>query len=81
MSKFSSTPDSTASDAFAITPSDTASVPAKALYIGGAGNVSVMTESGSIVTFTGVGAGAILPVRVGRVRATGTTATNIIGLI
>lgn len=68
-----------ASDAFAITPSDSTTQRASALYIGGAGNVAVKTEDGTTVTFTGAQAGSILPVRVLQVLATSTTATAILG--
>jgi hypothetical protein len=49
------------------------------LYIGGTGNVRVLTTGNDDVTFTAVAAG-FFPVQVVRVFATGTTATNIIGL-
>ena len=69
-----------AGGAFAVTPSDTTVLRATALYVGGAGNVSVTMEDGSTATFTGVAAGSVLPIRVSQVRSTGTTATAIIGL-
>ena len=47
------------------------------LYIGGAGNVSVITIGGDIITFTGVAVGTTLPIQVSQLRATGTTATLI----
>jgi hypothetical protein len=47
------------------------------LYIGGAGNVKVDTMSGQTVTINGITAGTTLRLRVKRVHATGTTATNI----
>lgn len=83
MSVYSSTPDSTATLADAITPNDGADLPrvVKALYVGGAGAIALTTEYGSTVTFTGVTAGSVLPVRVKKVSATGTTATGLIGLI
>ena len=63
----------------AITPSDTnESTFALALYIGGSGNVTVVTEGGETVLFTAVPAGTILPIRVKEVSATGTTATSIV---
>lgn len=68
-----------ASDAFSITPSDSATLRAAALYVGGAGNVAVTTEDGTTLTFAGVQSGSILPVKVSRVLATGTTATAIAG--
>lgn len=47
------------------------------LYIGGAGDVSVVTSGGDIVTFAAVPAGTTLPVEVVKLRATNTTATLI----
>lgn len=76
---FPSNTTSPALDAFAITPSATAltKVP-RALFIGGAGTVTVTTYKGSSVTFT-VSAGAIIPVAVTHVTAA--TATGIVGLV
>ena len=63
-------------DAAAVTPSDTADLPQfSVIFVGGAGNVKVTTAQGSAVTFSGLNAGTVLPVRVRRVWATGTTAT------
>jgi hypothetical protein len=47
------------------------------LYIGGTGNVSVITIGGDQITFNGVPAGTTLPIQVLRLRATGTTATLV----
>ena len=47
------------------------------LYVGGTGNVSVVTIGGDIVTFNGVPAGTTLPIQVLKLRATNTTATLI----
>ena len=72
-----------ASDAVNVTPSD-ATVLAPTwggLFVGGAGNVAVITMEGTTLTFTGVTAGSILPIVVTKVRATGTTATNIVGMM
>lgn len=70
--------------AFAVTPSDTVSFTAgqepAALYIGGSGNVSIVTADGTDVVFQSAVAGSILPVWAARVNATGTTATGIVGL-
>jgi len=66
-----------------LTPSDSTDLvvsPARAIYIGGAGNINVDTAAGDTVLFSGVTAGMILPVSVKRVRATSTTATNIVAL-
>lgn len=71
-----------AKNAFAITPSDTTRLRAVALYIGGAGNVAVEMEgNANVVTFSGALVGTFLPITVTRVLATGTTATNIVGLV
>lgn len=67
--------------AAAVTPHDANPLPEKAsqLYVGGAGNV-VAVINDEDVTFAGVPAGTFLPVRVSQVKATGTTATNIVAL-
>ena len=74
--------DGPAEHAETITPSDAALLnrATRGLYIGGAGNLRVEMVGGEIVMFTGVLAGAYYPLRVLRVMATGTTATNLIGL-
>lgn len=66
--------------AFSVTPSDTGRIRATALYVGGGGNLHVLMEDESEVTFIGVPAGSILPIRVLRVFSTSTSATDIIGL-
>jgi len=66
--------------AVAVTPSDTTEVFASAIYVGSGGNVSVITEGGDTVTFSNVPAGTTLVIRVTRIRATSTTATNIVRL-
>ena len=70
-----------ASNAFAITPSDTADMPnhPRAIYVGTAGDIKVTTTRGDVVTFSSV-ANGIFPVEVARVWATGTTATGLVGL-
>ena len=71
-----------ADNAAAVTPNDSSDLTntARALYVGGTGNVKVDTAAGDTVTFSSVPAGAIIPVRVKRVYSTGTTATNIVAL-
>ena len=72
----------TATDAAAITPSDTVGYPvARAIYIGGSGNLVLVTPQGNAVTFTGVVAGTILQVASIRVNATLTTATGLVALL
>lgn len=66
--------------AAAVNPSDSADLPtsSKRLWVGGAGNVALITVGGDTVTYNSVPAGTYLKVRVARVKSTGTTATNII---
>lgn len=69
-------------NAAAVTPHNTTelSVYARGLYVGGAGNVKLTTSEGSVVTFTAVPAGTILPCSAKLVWSTGTTATSIVAL-
>ena len=50
------------------------------MYVGVGGNVAVETIGGDSITFTGVISGSFLPVMVSKVKATGTTASDIIAL-
>jgi hypothetical protein len=62
-----------------ITPSDSVNLPTPSVvYVGTSGNVAVTTPQGDQVTFSNVPSGSVLPVQVLRVRATGTTASNLI---
>lgn len=65
-----------------VTPADGAdmTISSRGLYVGGAGDLKVTMEGGETVTFPGVVAGTLLPIRVRRVFATGTTATSILSL-
>jgi len=75
--------DASARKLAAVTPHDTTELAqvTKALYVGGAGNVSVIATDDSVaVTFVGVPAGSILPVRAKIVRSTSTTATSIVAM-
>lgn len=66
----------------AVTPSDSTDLTgARGVYVGGAGDVALMAlDDSTAVTFSGVLAGSILPVRVKRVMSTNTTATNIVAI-
>jgi hypothetical protein len=66
------------SRAGAISKSDTLETFGSALYVGGAGNVVMVTEGGDTVTFTGVPAGTTLVIRFKQIRSTNTTATNMV---
>lgn len=68
-------------DAAAITKSDSVNLATPSVvYVGGTGNVKVTTAQGSTVTFSGVPAGAVIPVQVLRVWSTDTTATNMVAI-
>lgn len=72
-----------ATGAVAVTTSDSTDLArgaTKALYIGGAGNVAVITSGGDTITFTAITVGSFHPISVKRVLATGTTATNIVAV-
>ncbi len=71
-----------AGHAEAVTPHDSTNFAREmeGLYIGVGGNVVVVLPSDTAITFVGVPAGAILPVRCKRVNSTSTTATNIVAL-
>jgi len=73
---------SPAEAAFAVTPADGSDLPhvTRALYVGSAGALRVTMLSGGTVTFTGMQAGMVYPLRVIRVLASETTAGGIVGL-
>ena len=74
--------DSPAAEAFAITPADGSALPlvTKAIYVGSAGHVTVRPARGAAdVTYRNVPAGAYLTIRASHVRATGTTAGDLVG--
>jgi len=72
---------SPASDALAVTPSDVTvfGTRTRGIYIGGGGTLEVKMVDGTVVTFVGVVAGSVLPIRVTQVRAA-STATSIVAL-
>ncbi len=63
----------------AVTPSDTVDLTyvSAVLYVGGTGDLTVITKNGETVLFQSVPAGTLLPIRASRVKATGTAATKI----
>lgn len=68
-----------------VTPNDSTDISSsliRALYIGTAGDVTITAvDDSASATFTSVPAGTIIPVSPKLVKATGTTATGIVGLI
>jgi hypothetical protein len=69
--------------AFAVTPHDSTSFTSRArtLYVGTTGNVTIVNADGTTCLFSNVPAGAFIPAECIRVNATGTTASNIVGLV
>ncbi|HWA17683.1 MAG TPA: hypothetical protein VG757_01690 [Devosia sp.] len=72
-----------ASNGFDITPDDDEDLPevVRAIYVGGAGDVAAVLREGATLTFANLPAGSLLPVRASRIKATGTTASGLIGLV
>lgn len=82
-SNFSDSVSAPATSAVAIAPSDSTAIPdiPKALYIGTGGNLTLRgVKDTSDSVWKNVPSGAILPIRAQFVRATGTTATDILAL-
>ncbi|MDB5622018.1 MAG: hypothetical protein JWR39_581 [Devosia sp.] len=75
--------NSPASHAFPIIPHDAEPLieSTRALYVGGGGTLSVVLVSGAEVVFANLGNGALLPIRVAQVKSSGTTATQLLGLV
>jgi hypothetical protein len=65
-----------------VTPHDTNPLPSvpKALYVGTGGDIVIRGPHGADATFVGVPSGTVLPVRAAYVRASGTTAADIVAL-
>lgn len=65
-----------------ITPADAAPLGfiTRAIYVGGAGSLRVEMMGGETITFAGLPAGTMLPIRVQKVFATGTTTTALVAL-
>lgn len=68
--------------AFAITASDSTDLAnvTRAIYVGGGGNIALITAGGETVTITGALIGFVYHIRATRVLSTGTSATNLVGL-
>lgn len=67
---------------FVVTPDNAVlfTRPVRGLYVGGTGNLTVLTAEGDTLLISAVPVGTILPLSVKRVNATGTTATLIVAL-
>ena len=71
---------SPATNAVAVTPSDTVPLTniSRAVYVGQTGDISVEMQSGQIVTYQNVQGGSILALRTLKIRQTGTTAVGVV---
>lgn len=82
-STYTSSLDSPARKAAAVTPHDTnelTDIP-RAIYVGGAGNITMtLVGDSTAIAFNGATAGSILAVRPKLIKSTGTTATAIVAL-
>ena len=69
-----------ATNAVAVTPNDSNDLTfmPRAVWVGTGGDLSVVMKDGATVTIPGVPDGTLLPIRVDRIRATGTTASGIV---
>ena len=82
-SRFQTTDISPITRAVLVTPSDSTDLETvtRAIYVGNGGAVTVnMADSGTSITFANVPTGTTLPIRVSRIKATLTVATDIIAL-
>jgi hypothetical protein len=53
----------------------------RAIYVGTGGSIALVAEDGTEATFVDVPQGTLLPVETRQVKATGTTASNLVGLV
>lgn len=77
-------PEAPSSHPLAVVPSDSLPLVAtpKALFVGTGGTIVLRTASGAAdVIFKNLASGQILPVRAQFIRATGTTAADIVALV
>lgn len=66
--------------AYAVTKSDTVANVFDAFLVLVTGDVKVTTDTGAVLTFVGVAANVVIPVRVVLIWSAVTTATGIVGL-
>ena len=80
---FAESPVSPSSNCYAITPSDTAALPlvTKGIYVGTGGDIVLRSYRGEAdVIFKNVPSGGIIDVRASQIKATGTTAQDLVGM-
>ena len=71
-----------AQGALTITPNDSTDLSAetRGLWVGASGDLALVLASGDEVIIAGAVGGSLLPLRVRRVKSTGTTASQLVGL-
>ncbi len=69
-------------NAFTVTPHDTNALAydTRAIYVGGDGDIVLVTTGGDTVTLIGLNAGTVIHIRANIIKSTSTTATNLVGL-
>ncbi len=74
--------DSPATKHFAMTPHDSTNESnyTRGVYIGGSGNLTIVTDDDVAVAYSNAVAGTIIPIRAKRVNSTGLTASNLVGM-
>ncbi len=75
--------DAPATRSFPVVPSDSAELATlpKALYVGNGGTLAMQGPGDEVaVTWTNIPSGALIPFRAAKVMATGTSATDIVGI-
>jgi hypothetical protein len=82
-SGFIFSPNQPANDGFAITPNDSVDLSdvTRGIYVGGTGDIKITHKGGTTLTYFAVPVGTQLAVKAQRVWATGTTATNLVGMV
>jgi hypothetical protein len=71
-------------DCFAISKSDTVNFTqgiARAIYVGAAGDVAIVTPVGSVVTWVACPIGFIIPCAAIRVNSANTSASSLVGIL
>jgi hypothetical protein len=69
-------------EAAAIAPDDAAPLAhvTRAVYVGSGGDLRVRMLKGGVVTLASVPGGSLIPLRVSQIYATGSTASDLVGL-
>lgn len=75
--------DAPAFHGFSITPNDSTDLSeiTRAIWVGGAGDITLVLMSGATLTLPSIPAGTLMPIRAARIMATGTDATGLVGLV